>query len=548
MKVSELGLYKLVVNNNTGAWLGIVIAASLAGLLQGCIVVIINQVAGNLIDGESNVRYLLLFTLTIAAYGLTSHYANARAVAVTEGIVFSTYVNIADKIRNARTLAFEGIGKSRIYKSLQTNTDIVLESAKSLAGVGAAVNMIAFSVIYIGVMSRSALVAIVVFYLFGLFVYLSNLRRTRDLLATADANTDRFKGLFSFFLEGFKEIKVDDRKGNELFTDYIQPHADKASGSRIRVENQVSINTVFIQSFYYIIIAAMIFLLPRLGTIDAMVVIKIAAVVLFSYGSMTRIVQAVPLIMKSENAIRQLDALDKELGQAAETAQPYSNRLHVPRDKAATLQARDVVFHYPGYELDSQFTLGPLSLDIGTGQIVFIVGSNGSGKTTLLKLLSGLYQPDSGEFMLDGQVIDDKNYADYRNLFNVIFPDYYLFDRFYGKGDIDPNRVAETLSKVGLGQRVQWHDEQFTDLNLSAGQRKRLALLGSYIDDSPILVMDEVAADLDPEFRRFFYRDFLQQLQAQGKTIIAVSHDERYFDVADQVIKIENGLAVAGNG
>ncbi len=544
MHISEFGLYRLIVREDKGIWMTIVMAACLAGLLQGCIVVIINQAAGNLAHGGPNFRFFLLFCLTVITYSFANYYASTRATKVTEQIIFSIYVDIADKIRNSRTIAFESIGKSRIYTTLHSNTDIILESSKSLAGIGAAIVMIIFSGIYIAIMSRSAILTIIVFYIFGVFVYVTNFTRVRTLLNDANEQTENFKGWFSYFLEGFKEIKVDHNKSEDLFNNYIKPESKKAKNTRIKAENQLAANTVFIQSFYYIIIAAVLFLLPRIAQIDPLLVIKIAAVVLFSYGSMTRIVLAIPLILKSEKAIEKLDQLDKELTQSSETSGAFSGQFLSTPAENISIRAEDLVFHYPGNGNSSNFLLGPITLKIDPGQMVFIAGSNGSGKTTLLKLLSGLYQPDDGQIYFNNQSIGDHNYEGYRNLFSVIFSDYYIFNRFYGTKEIDNELVTQTLIRLGLDKRVHWMNEQFSDLKLSAGQMKRLALLCGYMDDSPILIMDEVAADLDPQFRQFFYETFLKELLSRGKTIVAVSHDDKYFHMADQLLRIEQGRIV----
>ncbi|MCP4414671.1 MAG: cyclic peptide export ABC transporter [Gammaproteobacteria bacterium] len=545
INLNELGLYKLIVKEDKGAWFSILIAACFAGFLQGCIIFIINQVAGNVNQGGLNLRYLLFFILTISVYSFANHYANSRAIAVTESIIFSLYVSIADKIRKARTLSFENIGKSRVYTTLHNNTDIILEASKYLSGIGAAFVMIIFSIVYIASMSGIAVFTIIIFYTFGIFVYKINFNRIRVHIDQANSHEAIFKGLFGHFLEGFKEIKVDQNKSDDLFNNYIQQASDKAKDSGVRSENLLAVNTVFVQSFYYILIGAMIFLLPRIANLDTLVIIKIAAIVLFSYGSMTRVVQAIPLLLKSERAINELDRLGKDFSEAVDNSEAMSSKLSNVWSDGSSLEVKNLCFNYQTNNKHIPFSLSQISFNINPGELIFITGGNGSGKTTLLKLLAGLYTPSSGQLILDNDIVDENNYASYRNLFSVIFPDYYIFDRLYGEQEVNEDLIKDGLLKLGLIEKVHWHDACFSELKLSAGQRKRLALLFCYIDTSPFLVMDEVAADLDPQFRKFFYEKFLKEFQAQGKTIIAVSHDEKYFDLADQLIQIENGKIVA---
>jgi len=541
MGLTQSGLYQLFVKQDKRTWAHILFAATAAGLMQGGIVVILNQAAGAIAADTLNLRYLLMFLIVLAAYSLASHYATSRTVALTESTIFATYTGIADKLRYLRLLEFERLGKSRIYSTLYTNTDIILETSKGLANVGAACIMILFCGVYIGYLSSLALLAVVIFYGFGVFVYATGFRRLQPLMRETDRYERCFKNLFTYFLEGFKEIKVSQRKGDDLFDNYVRPAGQEARDVRIQTEERLTANSIFVQSHYYVMVASMIFLLPRLGSIEYGTILQVAVVVLFSYGSATRIVQSIPLILKAEKAVGALHALEAELEVARETARPYSGHFsRLPADKLQ-IRLQAACFDYENNGQGPHFSLGPISLDVQPGEMLFIVGGNGTGKTTLLKLLCGLYPLKSGALYLGEQRIDDGNYNDYRNLFSVLFPDYFLFDRFYGHPGLDEERLARALSEMGLEDRVIWADGHFGELNLSAGQSKRLALICAHLEDSPFLVLDEVAADLDPAFRAFFYESYLPRLRDAGKTIIAVSHDDKYFHVADRVIKLDAG-------
>ncbi|MBK1649049.1 cyclic peptide export ABC transporter [Rhabdochromatium marinum] len=545
MDIRRSALYQLFIKEGKTTWARILFATVVAGLIQGGIVVVINLAAMAMPSGGLNLRYLVMFLALLGAYALASQYAVSRTIALTEGTILATYIGIADKLRHVGLLAFERLGKGHIYASLHTNTDIILETSKGLANVGAACVMILFSALYIASISEVAIATVVVFYLFGVYVYQANLGNMRVLLKTSEQRERRFNALFKYFLEGFKEIKVNHPKGADLFDHHIHPAGQEARECRVEAERRLTTNSVFIQSFYYMLVAAMIFLLPRLGGMSDLEVLQVAAVVLFSYGSMTRIVQAIPLILKAEKAVGALHALEQALESAREPAQPYSGRFdHRPLAERA-IHLREASFNYPFDGQDAGFNLGPVSLTIQPGELLLIVGGNGTGKTTLLKLLAGLYPPQSGQLLLGEQPIDDSNANDYRNLFAVVFPDYYLFERFYGHPEVDDERLRQALQDMGLAERVSWTPEGFGDLNLSAGQSKRLALVCAEMEARPVLLLDEVAADLDPAFRRFFYETHLPALKASGKTIIAVSHDDKYFHLADRVITLDGGRIVA---
>jgi putative ATP-binding cassette transporter len=175
-----------------------------------------------------------------------------------------------------------------------------------------------------------------------------------------------------------------------------------------------------------------------------------------------------------------------------------------------------------------------------------VIGGNGSGKTTLVKLLTGLYIPESGEIRLDGEPINDVNRDDYRQNFSVVFTDFYIFESFLGLGAPKLDAQAEEyLTRFQLNHKVQVKDGVLSTTELSQGQRKRLALLTAYLEDRSIYVFDEWAADQDPEFKEIFYYQLLPDLKARGKTVIVISHDDRYYHVADRLIKLDYGTLAA---
>jgi putative ATP-binding cassette transporter len=539
MKITRSGLYNLFIKEDKSAWSGVVVTALFAGLLQGVIILLINQIAGNLANGGLHLRYLLLIVLALVAYALASYHSTSRTIALAQRATTAKYLAIADRLRRAGTIGFESIGKGRIYSTLQANTDIIIETSKSLASVGAGIVMIAFCAVYIAYMSKVAIIIVVIFYLFGIFVFATNLKRAQGTLREAREQKAGFIRLFRHFLEGFKEIKVNQARGNDLFDNHLREKSGRADQASIKAECLLSVNSVFVQAFYYAMIASTLVLLAQLRAIETLTVLKITAVVLFSYGSMSRIVMSIPLILKAESAVAGLDGLENDLAKVEETDTPSMASFQVG-DSGVDISLREVRFSYPDGNDKNNFTLGSVDLDIKAGETVFIVGGNGSGKTTLLKLLCGLYRPDSGSFSVNGEIVIPQCYRTYRNIFSIIFSDFCIFDRFYGQ-DVNEQQVEGVLMQMGLQKHVHRENGRFAELKLSSGQRKRLALVCAHIESHPMLVVDEVAADLDPGFRRYFYETYLAELKAIGKTVIAVTHDEKFFHLADRVLTCEDG-------
>jgi putative ATP-binding cassette transporter len=211
---------------------------------------------------------------------------------------------------------------------------------------------------------------------------------------------------------------------------------------------------------------------------------------------------------------------------------------------------RDIVFRYTDQSSDTVFQVGPVSFALRSGELVFIMGGNGSGKSTFLRVLAGLYTPNSGEIMLDGTRVDDANRDSYRALMAAVFTDYHLFHRLYGIPDPDASEVDRLLTQFQLHDKTRLIDGEFQTLNLSSGQRKRLALIVSLLEKRPILLLDEWAADQDPEFRHKFYHELLPELNQAGVTLVVVTHDTRYVDeleIPARKLRMEEGRFVAEN-
>lgn len=202
----------------------------------------------------------------------------------------------------------------------------------------------------------------------------------------------------------------------------------------------------------------------------------------------------------------------------------------------------DAVAHYRDPLGERSFTLGPLSLAVPAGQICLLVGPNGSGKSTAMRLLTGLMPLAAGRLLVNGAPVDP---ATHRALFTPVFSDVHLFDRLYGYGDIDPAFVEGWLRRLRLEDKTRFGDGAFSALDLSTGQRKRLALIAALAEDRPLLILDEWAAEQDPRYRAWYYEEFMPDMKRAGKTIIAVSHDDRYFHCADQLIHLADGRRVA---
>lgn len=523
--------------------LKIVGAATLAGLLQALVVVIINAAANRLAQADLNFRYCMLFMLCMGGFLAMKNYTLTRTIDIVQTLIFDIRLRIADKIRAAGLIEMEKMGNSQIYTTLAENAQRILEAAKRCADASASIVMVLCSFLYIFMLSATALIFSVLLIAAGISIYLFNQKATEeDLRRSIETETAFFEGI-DHLLDGFKEIKINAAKSDDLFENNIRETSTTTRTLQTRTEYQFIRNYLFSQTFFYLLLGCIIFVLPQMSDLMPATIISVMAVLLFMIGPLGTIVEAIPQVSKADAAVEAIAKIERYLEAADDT------RATIPRHRLKTdpkfsrIRFQKVTFDYVD-ESNVQFSLGPINLDIAPGEILFIVGGNGSGKSTLLKLISGLYYPRSGQLLMDGMPIDRTCYRYYRDLFSIIFTDFHLFDRLYGLEAVDGGRVDDLLCMMHIGDKTAFDGKRFTNIRLSTGQRKRLALIVCELEDKPILAFDEVAADQDPAFRQYFYEVLLGELKARGKTVIAVSHDDRFFHVADRVLKMEYGRFV----
>lgn len=511
----------------------------LSGLANGLVIVIINSAAQNY--AELNFRFLILFVICIALYIVTKKYALTRTAVIARKAVFKSHTRIADKIRHSSLLSFEDIGSNRIYITLSENTEIIYEASRLMVSCGSAAVMLLLSFGYLGFLSTTALGLSVFLLLCGILVYLQNQRVIMEQLHGVAKKENQFFDTLNHFLNGFKEVKMNKKRSDDLYENYLEKISVETGEMKIKTDAKFISNHIFAQIFFYILIASIVFLMPQLSSTRPEEIVKIMAVILFIIGPLGVIVDGLPIIAKANVAVEKIRQLEDILDGCDDSRSTLPENPFRQKEKFNKISLKRCTFHYQDKENQKLFSVGPIDLAIKAGEILFIVGGNGSGKTTLLKLITGLYYPESGMLYFDDKTISMSNYEYYRNFFSVIFSDFHLFDRLYGMEEIDSDRINALLNKMELGEKTEFIEGKFSQLNLSTGQRKRLALIAALMEDRPIYVFDEVVAEQDPVFRKYFYEVLLKELKAQGKTIIAVSHDDRYFHAADRVLKMEYG-------
>ena len=257
----------------------------------------------------------------------------------------------------------------------------------------------------------------------------------------------------------------------------------------------------------------------------------------YCIGAFATVVNLLQLFARSGVSLRKIESL--QIGPDQAVAQPVAT---VPQWRRLLLSG--VEFAYPGPGGESRFVLGPIDLEVRRGEVVFVTGGNGSGKSTLLKLLLGLQEPTGGRVLLDDVNLEGAAArCAYQGLFAIVLSEFHLFWSLLGpEGNVVQDATAlELLKMFSMDSVVTVAGGRLSTVRLSQGQRKRMALIAALAQDKDIYVLDEWAADQDPQHRKLFYEKVIPWMRSRGKTIIAVTHDERYFNAADRCVELEMG-------
>jgi len=297
----------------------------------------------------------------------------------------------------------------------------------------------------------------------------------------------------------------------------------------------------------YLLLAAVVFAVPTFSATKGGSITQVTTALMFVVGVCMGLVQTIPILLAANAAADKIDRLEARLRAIAAADEVDTAQLPTRFEK---IEMRNVVFSYLDKSSETVFRIGPVDFTLRSGEIVFISGGNGSGKSTFLKVLAGLYEPDSGDILLDGMRIDDSNRDAYRALMSAIFVDYHLFQRLYGIADPGPVEISRLLTLFRLSDKTRLKNGEFGTLDLSGGQRKRIALIVSLLEKRSILLLDEWTADQDPDFRRKFYDELLPELQRAGITVVVISHDDRHLEELDlpaRKLRMADGRFVGGN-
>lgn len=538
-----MNIFALIRRESQSSFSLLLLAVITSGVANALLLAAIHQLLSNYGQNRIIILWLAIFIGCVLIFYYAKRYLLHRSTILMEKVVSDLRKRISDKVRKSELRVIEDVGSADIYARITQDANLISQSAAFIINALQSAIMIVACMFYLAYLSPIAFLLIAISISLSFIYYMRRQQKIRgDIQAMFEKETEFF-GSLEEIISGIKELKLHHKKNVQVFSAF-ETLAEEAQAIKTRTGFHYVYNMTFSQMFFYMLIGATALLMPFL-TEDTVTSYAIVTALLFIIGPIETIVSSVQVFTKANMAAKNIHHLEETLTNFNTVLWPENPLKVRPLRFQSIIRYEDLTFTYTENVGESSFNVGPMDFEVRKGEILMLVGGNGSGKSTLLKIISGLYLPDSGRITVDDQMVGDKNYATYRELFSAVFTDFHLFRKLYGTDRVSPTPIDQYLKMFGIDHKTTFASGQFTQLNLSTGQRKRLALIASILDDKPIFVFDEVASDQDPAFRKFFYEEFIQDLRAQDKTIILVSHDDRYFHVADRVIKMEYGQMVA---
>jgi putative ATP-binding cassette transporter len=393
--------------------------------------------------------------------------------------------------------------------------------------------------IYLGWLSWPLLLALLAVLAVGVATYQLPMKRAIRYQRLAREQWDEVLEDVRGVTLGTKELKMHELRRESFLTTRLRTSSTTLQRYIVRSGTLFTAATSWGQVLFFLLVGALLFVLPTWRTFSSELIVGYVIVTVYMMNPLDFILSVLPTLSNAEVSVRNIEELGLSLTEEPAEAEAAAVLGTAPWH---SLELVAVTHSYRREGENESFELGPIDLSFRPGEMVFLIGGNGSGKTTLAKILLGLYAPDAGELRLDGVPVGIANRDAYRQRFSVVFADYFLFAHLFGiEAAGQDERSLHYLRRLHLQNEVRVLDGALSTLDLSQGQRKRLALFTAYLEDRPIYLFDEWASDQDPLFKEAFYRELLPELKARGKTVFVISHDDRYYGVADRIVKLADG-------
>jgi putative pyoverdin transport system ATP-binding/permease protein len=528
-------LLSFLIRHIRGLAIVSVLASAFSGICRAGLIKILDDALS--VGKFSLTTYALVCVIAF----ITNIVAEIMGVYSVNNLMYEALIDLVKQLLRLPLRRIEEIGTHRILVLLSEDTYLVTASLKSVPTIVVQASMILGCAFYLAYVSRTAFLCIAALGIIATGTFHVTHRLGRIYMLQAREFADNIFRHLEMLTYGIKEFKLHHRSREAFVLDGLGPAADRFKRSSLIGTAIYTVNSNWSQLMFFTVMGLLLNAgRSWLGADQQRVMTGYGLTLLFLIGPVSTLTSVLADLGGASGAFEHLDEMGLQLMQLGADQTSFRGT-DAPRWNR--LAFRRLEYNY-ATEPDRAFSVGPFDLNLGPGKIVFIVGGNGSGKTTLAKLCCGLYTPSAGEICIDGRILENENLSSYHELFTVVFSDFVLFDRMFGVEGVSEKLVNDYLRLLNLQDKVKITGGAFSTIELSRGQQKRLALLVACLQDRHIYIFDEWAADQDPIFKRIFYREILPELRRQKRAVIVISHDEAYFDTADEVVLLDAGRVI----
>lgn len=452
-------------------------------------------------------------------------------------ILYENEKEIFCRILNTKLITLEKNGVQRFYTVIEdlrlfaTIPEIITHTINSFL-------MLILCLIYMFCMSFYAGLSIFASIIIISSIYYLIMNSMSKSVAKLRFLNEEYYKFVNDAIKGFKNLKVNTLLSKNLLDKYLKPNRDQAKILDYNV-NYVFLSINIISQYgLYLVIGVVLFILPQLNILNQHDIVSYIVIILFMIGPISNIINMQNTYTRLSVAAKRINTFLIDFATEEECQQTVRESIDFE-----SISFENISFQYENECDDNPFALNNINLKINRGEVVFIVGGNGSGKSTFINILTGLYGHKNGKIIFNNESLYVKEKL--KKCISPIFTDNYIFSHNYDNYTLQNNKKYQSLlSLTYMDNIVTDTKEESARRNFSKGQSKRMSLIFALLEERPIMVLDEWAADQDPQFRRYFYEKLIPQFKAQGKTIIAVTHDDAYFKYADRIIKFDSGRIV----
>lgn len=477
-------------------------------------------------------QILIIFLLLIGLLLFSTFISQLALTKMGHAFVFELRAKLVKQILDTSLRQIDEIGSAKILASLSQDIQSITMAFVRLPELVQGVIICVGAGIYLA--SLSVPMFFIISGWLALTIWLSSLlvNRVYQHLENIRQIQDGIYQDYETVIDGRKELSLNLYRTKHLYYQSFIPKSQAYQQQIIKADT-FHLSAVSFSNIMMFACIGLIFAVAGLIGLDMAIATTFGLTILFLQSPLLKAVGAYPVLQTANIALAKIHSL-----QLADYKKEFDNITTGRTWQRICFQ--DITYQYPNQ--NNAFSLNTINFELKKGEVIFLIGANGSGKSTLAKIITGLYKPTNGKILLDDMTVDVENNRHYRELFSAIYSDFYLFNQILGNNDEpNPELLEKWLNILALKEKLNITENKITNTELSTGQKKRIALLLSIVEGKEILLLDEWAADQDPMYRQYFYHEIIPLLQAMGKTLFIISHDDHYFDKADRLFEMRNG-------